>query len=178
MIHSFRWLGLALCLCLPYAATAQDKPAAAAAKPAAAAMPSIDIAKTVVQMPLKDGVKPEDAIDSMKLRANNINFKLVAHQPLSKELESMGVKARRMEIFQFCDPRIANDMVNHNLAFAAYLPCRIALVEDPKGKFHLMTLNLDPFIASSGLQGDLLKKAMQVRDAIGSIMQAGASGDL
>ena len=37
--------------------------------------------------------------------------KLVAHLPLYKELQSMGVDAKRVEIFQFCDARIAYEMM-------------------------------------------------------------------
>ncbi len=148
----------------------------AAAEPAST--PAIDIAQTVVRLPLADDVTPEDAIDSMKLRANVLNFKLVAHQPLSKELESMGVETTRMEIFQFCDPRIARRMVSHDINFAAYLPCRIAMVEDETGKVWLVMMNLDMFIGSAKLPPELEKDALRVRDSLGEIMQAGANGDL
>jgi len=143
-----------------------------------AAAPAIDIARTVIKIPLADDVSPEDAIDSMKLRANVLNFKLVAHQPLSKELESMGVETTRMEIFQFCDPRIARRIVSHDINFAAYLPCRIAMVEDENGKVWLVMMNLDMFIGSASLPPELEKDALKVRDSLGEIMQAGANGDL
>ena len=142
------------------------------------ATPAIDIAQTVIRIPLADDVTPEDAIDSMKLRANVLNFKLVAHQPLSKELEAMGVKTTRMEIFQFCDPRIARRMVSHDISFAAYLPCRIAMVEDENGKVWLIMMNLDMFIGSADLPPELEKDALRVRDSLNEIMQAGADGDL
>jgi uncharacterized protein (DUF302 family) len=142
------------------------------------APPSIDIAQTVIKMPLAEDVTPEDAIDSMKLRANVLNFKLVAHQPLSKELEGMGIETTRMEIFQFCDPRIARRMVSHDINFAAYLPCRIAMVEDENGKVWLVMMNLDMFIGSAKLPPELEKDALKVRDSLNEIMQAGANGDL
>jgi uncharacterized protein (DUF302 family) len=148
----------------------------AAAEPAST--PAIDIAQTVVRLPLADDVTPEDAVDSMKLRANVLNFKLVAHQPLSKELESMGVETTRMEIFQFCDPRIARRMVSHDINFAAYLPCRIAMVEDESGKVWLVMMNLDMFIGSAKLPPELEKDALRVRDSLAEIMQAGANGEL
>jgi uncharacterized protein (DUF302 family) len=144
----------------------------------AVAPPAIDIAQTVIKVPLADGVTPEDAIDSMKLRANVLNFKLVAHQPLSKELEGMGIETTRMEIFQFCDPRIARRMVSHDINFAAYLPCRIAMVEDENQQVWLVMMNLDMFIGSAKLPPELEKDALKVRDSLSEIMQAGASGDL
>jgi len=144
----------------------------------AAAPPAVDIAQTVIKVPLADGVTPEDAIDSMKLRANVLNFKLVAHQPLSKELEGMGIETTRMEIFQFCDPRIARRMVSHDINFAAYLPCRIAMVEDENQQVWLVMMNLDMFIGSANLPPELEKDALKVRDSLNEIMQAGANGDL
>lgn len=144
----------------------------------AAEPPAIDIAETVVRIPLAEDVSPEDAIDSMKLRANVLNFKLVAHQPLSKELESMGIETTRMEIFQFCDPRIARRMVSHDISFAAYLPCRIAMVEDEDGKVWLVMMDLDMFIGAADLPPELKQDALRVRDSLNEIMQAGANGDL
>lgn len=159
------------CLLLSLAVTANAR-----AEPAAP--PAVDIAQTVVRMALADDVTPEDAIDSMKLRANVLNFKLVAHQPLSRELEGMGIETTRMEIFQFCDPRIARRMVSHDINFAAYLPCRIAMVEDEAGKVWLVMMNLDMFIGSARLPPELEQDAFRVRDSLAEIMQAGANGDL
>ena len=81
--------------------------APAKAKP----MPVLDIAQTVVKMPLAKGVSMDDAVEAMKIRANNLNIKLVAEMPLSKQIEAMGVKSRRMDIYQFCDPLTAKKMV-------------------------------------------------------------------
>ncbi len=142
------------------------------------AMPAIKIADTVIHTPLADGVSMDDAVESMKLRANVLNFKLVAHQPLYKELQAMGLESKRIEIFQFCDARIAKLMIAYDKNFAAYLPCRIVLLEDEDGKAWLITMNLDMFIQSAGLPPELMEKAVQVRDSIAEIMSAGANGDL
>jgi len=141
-------------------------------------MPQINIRDTVVKLPLEEGVSMDDAVDSMKLRANVLNFKLVAHQPLYKELQSMGLESKRIEIFQFCDARIAQVMISYDKHFAAYLPCRIVLLEDKEGKAWLITMNLDMLIQSAELPPELLEKAEKVRDSIREIMQAGAGGEL
>lgn len=143
-----------------------------------AAPQNINIEDTVVKMPLADDVSFEDAIASMKLRANVHNMKLVAELPLSKQVQAMGKKARRMDIFQFCDPLTAQRMVESNINFAAYLPCRIALVEDKKGKGWLVMMNLDMMIQGATLDKDLTKRATKVRDVLMDIMKAGANGDL
>lgn len=143
-----------------------------------AAPVNINIEDTVVKMPLADEVSFEDAIASMKLRANTLNMKLVAELPLSKQIQAMGKKARRMDIYQFCDPLTAQRMVEANINFAAYLPCRIALVEDKKGKGWLVMMNLDMMIQGATLDKELTKKATKVRDVLMDIMKAGANGDL
>lgn len=135
------------------------------------------IAQTVVKMPLKEGVSLDDAVQSMKIRANNLNMKLVGELPLSKQLQAMGEKSRRIEIYQFCDPMMAKKMVEANMDFAAYLPCRITLTEDAKGKGWLVMMNLDPLINGTGLSPELKKDAVKVRDTLTDIMQAGAKGD-
>jgi len=143
-----------------------------------AAVPMVDIEDTVVKMPLADGVGFEDAVESMKLRANMHNMKLVAELPLSKQIEAMGEKARHMAIYQFCDPLTAQRMVEANINFAAYLPCRIALVEDEKGRGWLVMMNLDMMLQGATLTKELKVRAVKVRDVLMDIMKAGANGDL
>ena len=132
--------------------------------PVVSAAQEMNIADTVLKMPLAEDVSMDDAVDSMKLRANGLNFKLVAHLPLYKELQAMGVDSKRVEIFQFCDARIAHEMISHNIDFSAYLPCRITLIEDQEGKAWLVTLDLDKVMHSAKLPPDLLEKAFLVRD--------------
>lgn len=137
---------------------------------------SIDISQTVVQVKLADGVSADDAIDALQSRAINLNMKLVAHQPLSKELNARGIKSGRLEIFQFCNPEDAYKMVQFNPIFAAYMPCRIALVEEPDGTTSLMMINLDMLINNTELPPELKKMATKINSNLMEIMQAGASG--
>lgn len=148
------------------------------ALPLIASAQQMTIADTVLKMPLAEDVTPDDAVDSMKLRANVLNFKLVAHLPLYQELRSMGIDSGRVEIFQFCDARIAHSMITHDIDFSAYLPCRITLIEDKEGKAWLVTLDLDKVIHTADLPPQLMEKAILVRDNIKEIMQAGAHGEL
>ena len=147
--------------------------APAKAKP----MPVLDIAQTVVKTPLAKGVSMDDAVEAMKIRANNLNIKLVAEMPLSKQIEAMGEKTRRIDIYQFCDPLTAKKMVEYDINFSAYLPCRIALVEDAKGQGWLVMMNLDMFIQDPKLGAALKGDAIKVRDTLTEIMQAGAKGE-
>lgn len=139
--------------------------------------PAMQIAETVVKMPLAKGVSMDDAVQAMKSRANELNMKLVAELPLSKQIIAMGEKSRRIEIFQFCDPLTAKKMVEYDIHFSAYLPCRITLVEDEKGQGWLLMMNLNLFLGDPKLTPALKTDAIKVRDTLEAIMQAGAKGE-
>lgn len=146
------------------------------------AQPDIDMGAMVQQsiqrFKLAEDVTVEDAIDSMKLRANGLNFKLVADLPLSEQVAAMGEEANYMRILAFCDALIAKKMVDHDLIFAGFLPCRIAVVEDAEGQGWLVTMNMDMMLHAVDLPDDLKPLAKQVRDTIYSIVDAGVNGDL
>lgn len=138
----------------------------------------LDISATVVTLPLAPGLSPSDAVQSMKLRANFLNFKLVAEQPLSAQVKAMGRKnVRTLDIYQFCKPDVAYDMVQFNIAYAAYLPCRIALVEDAHGKYYLTMLN-PKLLLSPNMPPALKKQADDVINGLMQIIKAGAEGAL
>jgi len=137
---------------------------------------SIDISQTVVKVKLADGVSADDAIDALQSRAITLNMKQVAHQPLSKELHARGIDSGRLEIFQFCNPEDAYKMVKFNPIFAAYMPCRIALVEEEDGTTSLMMINLNMLINNTELPPKLKEMATKINNNLMEIMQAGATG--
>ncbi len=145
---------------------------------AMAAGPQMNIGETVVKKAIADNVSMDDAVASMKLRANTLNLKMVSHQPMYQELQALGIKSRRVEIFQFCDAGIGWEMIEYQMDFAAYMPCRISLVEDANGKGWLIMVNMDFFIGAANLPPELKKKAMKIRDDLNEVIQAGAEGDL
>lgn len=133
----------------------------------------------VIKLPITKGVKIDEAVESMKLRANYHNMKLVAELPLSKQVEAMTGKSQRfMTIYQFCDAMTAKQMVDSSVEFAAFLPCRIAVIEDAQGQGWLVMTDLNPLINTTGLSPALKTRAIEVRDQLESIMKAGAGGEL
>ncbi|BBP01384.1 DUF302 domain-containing protein [Sulfuriferula nivalis] len=142
---------------------------------------SVSTMPNVYRIPLAKGVSMDDAVESMKLRANELNLKLVAELPLSKQVEAMvGGTQRRMEIYQFCDALTAKDLVDMNVDFAIYLPCRIALIEDNTGKAWLVMMDMDvpAWSKASHMSPELTAKIMKVRNGLIEIVNAGANGDL
>ena len=117
---------------------------------------------------MNEGVSAEDATDAMSSVATELNIKAVGVLPLSKEVESKtGEKQRLLTIYQYCNTLTAMKMVDYSDAFSAYLPCRIAMIEDKKGKIWLYALDMDMMIfGGKTLPDDLYKEATTVKDVI------------
>jgi len=89
-----------------------------------------------------------------------------------------GKDQRFWKIYMFCDPLTAAKMVDYSDAFSAYLPCRIALVEDNEGQLWLYTLNMDMMIhGGTKLPDELYEEATNVKEIILDIMNRGAAGE-
>ena len=134
---------------------------------------------TVWKVPVEEGLSAEDVEDAMRSVANERNFKNVGELPLSEQVAAMTGKDQRFwKIYMFCDPLTAAKMIDYSDAFSAYLPCRIALVEDKTGQLWLYTLNMDMMIhGGAELPPELFEEASQVKDIILDIMNRGAEGD-
>jgi len=134
---------------------------------------------TVVKYTLADGVSPEDAEQSMRVIAKEHNIRGVGELPLSEQVElETGKKQRFLKIYQYCNPQTAMKMVNYSDAFAAYLPCRIAMVEDKQGKYHLYSLDMDLMIyGGKSLPPELHAEAVRVQEIMTDIMKRAAEGD-
>ncbi len=136
------------------------------------------------KMEVAEDVSFDDAIESMKLRANEVNFKFVGHSPLYKDVEAItGKSAPRVEIFHFCDAMVARRILDYAPEFVIYLPCRIALLEDAEGKLWVMTLDWNvnwlnfSQNPNSVLDKKLREEANRIREALHYIMEGAATGD-
>lgn len=137
------------------------------------------------KMPVAEGVSFDDAVDSMKLRANEVNFKFVGHSPLWKDVRAItgDENTPRVEIFQFCDAVVARKILDYVPEFVVFIPCRIALIEDADGKLWVMTLDWDvnwldyAQNPNSELDKELRADAQRIRNAMRYIMEGAATGD-
>jgi uncharacterized protein (DUF302 family) len=139
----------------------------------------------VAKKKAKSGLKFDEVVDSMKLKANQRNFKLVGHNPLSKDVVAISGKTDtpRVEIFSFCDAIVAREILDYSPEFIAFLPCRIAVLEDAQKAIWLVTLDwdvrwLDTSLNPNKMPESVRAKAIQIRESIELIMEAGANGDL
>lgn len=142
------------------------------------------VAMMAVKYPAKEGLSFDDVVDAMKLKANEINFKLVGHSPLWKDVVAISgdKNTPRVEFFTFCDAMVARELLDYSLEFAIFLPCRIAVVEDANKKIWVLTLDwdvrwLDNNKNPNQISTKLRERSIWVREAIDKIMKAGAAGE-
>ena len=134
---------------------------------------------TVWKVPVADGLGWKDVEDTMRFVANEHNIKNVGELPLSEQVQLMtGEEQRFLKIYMFCNPLTAANMFDYSVAFSAYLPCRISLIEDPDGKLWIYTLNMDMMIhGGTPLPDGLKAEAIQVKEIMLDIMNRGAAGE-
>jgi hypothetical protein len=134
---------------------------------------------TVWKVPVADGLGWKDVEDTMRFVANEHNIKNVGELPLSEQVQLMtGEEQRFLKIYMFCNPLTAANMFDYSVAFSAYLPCRISLIEDPDGKLWIYTLNMDMMIhGGTPLPDELKAEAIQVKEIMLDIMNRGAAGE-
>lgn len=135
-----------------------------------------EISQTVVQMRLHEGVTLADAADAMISKAAGLNLKLVGRLPLHQELRERGQKTPHVEVLQFCTPEDARKLVVRDPVYAAYMPCRIALIEDDQGRGWTVMLNLDMLINRRILPPELLEIAIRINQSMLAVMTAGVTG--
>ena len=134
---------------------------------------------TIWKVPVKEGLSWEDVEQTLHFVANEHNLKNVGELPLSEQVEAMtGQPQRFLKIYMFCNPLTAAHMFDYSVAFSAYLPCRISLIEDKQGKLWLYTLNMDMMIhGGKVLPKGLQEEAIAIKDSILDIMNRGATGE-
>jgi uncharacterized protein (DUF302 family) len=128
---------------------------------------------------VKDGVSAKDVEEILKLVAVERNMRDVGTLPLSKELEARsGKKEKLLTVYSYCSPATARLMVDFSPHMAAYLPCRVSLVEHNDGSLWLYTLNMDMMVKMGRkLPSPLKEEAQAVRDTIWTMMQRASKGE-
>lgn len=132
----------------------------------------------------KEGVTFDEVIESMEIKANDVNFKKVGHNQFWKDVSAIsGMATNRVEILQFCDAIVGQRMLEFSPEFSIFIPCRITVFEEPDGDIWLMMLDWDVSWLSmawhpdSELPEDLKQDAIRIRDAMEAIMEAGANAE-
>ncbi|MEK7811027.1 MAG: DUF302 domain-containing protein [Pseudomonadota bacterium] len=137
-----------------------------------------DVKLQIARIQIQESVSFDDAVESLKLRANQHNLKFVGENQLWKEVEALtGKPSKRMEIFNFCDGITANKMLMQDPMMIAFMPCRIALIEDANGKRWVISMMMDLKLIKA-MPTDTRKGAEKVMAAMKDMMVAASKGDL
>ncbi|MCF6198795.1 MAG: DUF302 domain-containing protein [Hyphomicrobiaceae bacterium] len=134
---------------------------------------------TIWKRQVADGISFDDVHESIKTIAQENNIKDVGFLPLGDQVGAMNGKPwRKLNIYLYCNPLTAQKMVDHSDAYAAYLPCRISLLEDKKGKLWIYSLDMDMMIhGGKTLPPALLKEAIEVKRIILDVLDRASAGD-
>jgi len=139
-----------------------------------------DLADAFVwEVRVEDGVSADDVKESMKSLAVERNFLFVGESPFYKQVEAVtGKPYRHVAFMQFCDVSVGMEMLAHNNAYAAFMPCVISVVEDQEGVLWLYAMNMDFLIhGANELPPELKTKALKVRRIMREIMEGAAAGE-
>lgn len=122
---------------------------------------------------------PDDVKTSLKNLAVTHNFLFVEEFNFYKQVEAVtGQPYRHIAFLSFCDARVGKMMADYRDAYTGFMPCRIAVVEDKKGKLWLYSMNLDLLIyGGKRLPAPLKEEALRIRNIVWDIMQGAALGD-
>ncbi len=134
---------------------------------------------TVWKSKVADGLTFEEVDNSIQSIAAENNIKDVGSLPLSNQVEAMtGKPWRKVKIYLYCNPLTAAKMMDYDDAFAAYLPCRVTLVEDKTGQLWIYSLDMDMMIhGGKTLPDGLREEAVHVKEIIQDVMKRAAEGD-
>ncbi len=134
---------------------------------------------TVWKRQVADGITFDEVHESIKTIAQENNIKDVGFLPLGDQVGAMNGKPwRKLNIYLYCNPLTAQKMVDHSDSYSAYLPCRVSLLEDKKGKLWIYSLDMDMMIhGGKTLPPKLLKEAIEVKRIILDVLDRASSGD-
>lgn len=137
----------------------------------------------VVKKKVVPGITFDEVIESLKLKANELNMKMSGHNTPWKVLREIGdPNSPRVEFLSFCDLLVLRQILDYSLEFSALVPCRIAVLEDADKQIWLTTLDwdvrwMDTSPNPNRISDKLREDAIRVRENMEIMMDAAASGD-
>ena len=121
---------------------------------------------TTWERKVKAGVTVADIEQVFAAVSAEHNMRSVGELPLSRELEQRnpGTKQKFLKVYSYCTPATARIMVDFSPHMAAYLPCRLTVVERDDGLW-IYTLNMDMMVKMGRkLPSPLKEEAWKVRE--------------
>jgi hypothetical protein len=138
-----------------------------------------DIAAAVTwERKVGPGVGVAEIEDAFASVAAEENLKMVGSLPLSAELQARsGQPQKFLKVYSYCDPETARLMVDFSPHMAAFLPCRVTVLEKEDGLW-IYTMNMD-MLSKMGrtLPPALKPRVTRMREAMWKMLERGARGE-
>jgi len=132
----------------------------------------------VRRVKINPDVSTDDVVEAMKSIATDANMVQVGDSHMAEEYDHKGKRQRYIRIVHYCSPAIAKIFIDYSVAYGAFMPCRILIVEDEKGDRWLVTMAMELMLfGGHTLPPEMMKKAEHVRDTMYKMMDLGAEGD-
>jgi hypothetical protein len=127
---------------------------------------------------VKPGVTVADIEEAFASVAVEDNVRPVGELFISNELAiRSGKKEPFLKVYSYCDPATARLMVDFSPSMAAFLPCRITVVEQNDGLW-IYTMNMDMLIKMGRKMPPDVKNAVsRVRTTLHKMLERGAAGE-
>ncbi len=135
-------------------------------------------AATTWERKVAPGVSVAEVEQAFASVAVEDNIKGVGEFPLSRELEARSGKPERfLKVYSYCSPATARKMIDFSPHMAAYLPCRVTLLEKEDGLW-IYTLNMDMLTRMGRkLPPDVKEAVTQVRNTMWKMLERGSRGE-
>ncbi len=124
------------------------------------------------------GVTVEQIEQALASTAAEYNLRAVGELSPARDLPvPAGQRIRFLKVYSYCSPTVALRMLEFSPAMAAYLPCRITVMEREDGLW-LYTLNMDMMTRMGRrMPAELRAETGRVRDGIRAMLDRGAAGE-
>ena len=135
------------------------------------------------KMPARPGLSVDQVVEAVIARARKHGFLLVNRYRMWKELEAITGETHtpKVEVISICDPKVSRDWLDYAPEMALFVPPRIAVLEDGKGRIWLMMLDWDMHWLDTSTRAafdpKLRAQGIERREMLEDIMHAGANGE-
>lgn len=137
------------------------------------------IAAMTWEKKVKPGVSVMEVEQTLASVAAEYNLKPVGEFQVSQERQTPagGPDERFIKIYSYCTPSMAKQFIHSSPHMAAFMPCRIALVENEDGLW-LYSMNLDLLLQSAHrLPPELQSSADKIRSLMKTMLERASEGD-
>ena len=124
------------------------------------------------------GISPKEVEEAFASVAAVVNLRPVGELFLSRELATRsGQQQKFLKIYSYCDPETARAIVDFSPAMSAFLPCRIAVVEQADGLW-IYAMNMDVLLRlGRRMPPELQQSVLRVRKTMLRMLDRGAAGE-